>query len=280
MRTRPHAAWIIAAALLVHPDSCLAQLFCWDNADEDLYRTAEQFDGLNGGDGFEAWLMLNPGPTAAGGSYFVQQASHPEQPLDGDYSWGMNGTYAVGRGLVSPVSAGTWTFLAAHNLYNEANSGFSGFNLKSEKSLRNGPFDQFELLRFGYSISTSPYQKGIGYSTDGGANYEYVGGEDWSGDTLQYSVSWDGLGKYTLSVENQSDANKGRLFVTVTTAGGSVAMLGAAIYGKDLNAESLTFDAYMVPEPPAAMFVLAFTALAVALQRTMRTPSPCASRKE
>jgi hypothetical protein len=58
-------------------------------------------------------------------------------------AWGLGGTYGVGRGLSSPLSAGTWQVTAVHD---PDNSGFSGFNLKTSTQ---AGFDADEVFRFG-----------------------------------------------------------------------------------------------------------------------------------
>ncbi|HOB98833.1 MAG TPA: hypothetical protein PKM43_08835 [Verrucomicrobiota bacterium] len=272
MNTKYYVPLLVAAAIFARPASAA---FCWDDADQDAY--AQQFaPGLNGGVGFLKWEDLNPGDgTTFGGPFLVPDSFHSdEQALRGpDHrSWAIYGTSAVGRELVDELSSGTWTFLAAHHVKNTFNMGFSGFNLTSVKSSEYADFAEGELIRFGYDDwdSANKQEGGICYSVNSGLTYTFLGGADWKGCRLQYSVSWNGQGTYTLIVENL-DSEDEPIRKTIHTAlqSGPVAMLGTAIYGDDLNAGSIVFDAYeVIPEPAGAMPVLALTVFAMALRRS------------
>lgn len=273
----PRIDTVLAAALLASTASVSAGTFSWeDDADNDVYRSAGiegQYVGYNGGNGFDMWILLNPGYTADGADYVVQQSFRPQQPsIQDDYSWGMNGTHAVGRGLEQAVPVGTWTFRAAHNVNKLSNSEFSGFNLRSSKTSSDNlwHFDESELLRFGFNDDSYTSEQGICYSLAGDSDYVYLGGGDWIGATLEYSVSWQPSGagtQYSLSVQNVDTLETLEETIFVATAHAPVAMLGAAIYGATL-AETITFDTFrVVPEPVAALPVLGVVCLTAALRR-------------
>ncbi len=270
MNTKYYVPLMVAAALFARPTSAA---FCWDDADEDAYDDWT-FTPVyqNGGEGFDAWTALNTGyPSTSGGTYLVPYPPHTEPYLgEPERSWGMNGNKAMGRGFEAALSAGTWTFLAAHHVDLNAVPGFSGFNLKSVYSPANGAFDEGELIRFGFNHDFS--SSGLCVSVNGGEKYDYF--EDWDyapGDTLQYSITWHGNGTYTLSVDNL-DQKWSRL-AQGNMGSGQVAMLGAAIYGGSLS-ESLVFDAYeVIPEPAGAVPVLALSAFAMALRRNRQRRS-------
>ncbi|HNQ87645.1 MAG TPA: hypothetical protein PKM73_03315 [Verrucomicrobiota bacterium] len=269
-------AIVLAAALSASAASVCAGAFSWkDDADDDDYSLG-QYIGVNAGNGFDAWILLEKGSTADGASYLAGQPFHPEQPaIEGASSWGMNGTQMVGRGLEQPVPVGTWTFLAAHNVANIFDSGFSGFNLRSLKTSSDGLwlFTESELLRFGFNDDPYTGEQGICYSLDPDSGYVYLGGRDWIGTTLEYSVSWQpsgGVTQYSLSVKNLDTGETLEETIFATSAHPPVEMLGTAIFGAN-NAETITFDTYwVVPEPAAAVPVLAVVCLAAALCRRLR----------
>ncbi len=247
----PAGRLLLALFLLGNASLCFAEIVA-DNADNDPY--PEHFNpGDNGGTGFTPWVTLEGGTP---GSMYTAAA------IDGgSYSWGMSGTYALGRGFSITLDSGLWSMLAVHDTDNTA---FSGFNLRSSTDIGGG-FGDFELLRFGMDPADNT---GIFVSTNSGANYDFIdcGWVDGGGDTIEYAVSWNSGGTYSLAVSNLSESGVATFFSGDMTTG-SVAMVGAAVLGATAN-ESLTFDEYnVIPEPATTVLLLMGTGLVCAIKR-------------
>ncbi len=244
---RPIAFLAVFLAVGLVPGVSSADLLGYDNADFDPYPLGWN-PGDNGGTGFVAWVALETGTP---GSMYVDGINE----LDGSYSWGESGTYALGRGLTNSLSDGRWSFLARHD---SDNTGFSGFNLRSSTSVGSG-FGDSELLRFGLDPDLPGYDNtGVYVSTNGGADYMFLGlgGLDIRNAVLQYTVEWHSAGTFTLTVSNVTDGGSAS-FTSNMPSGSSVAMLGMALYGATSD-ETLTFDAFSValPEPSTAAVML------------------------
>jgi len=125
---------VFLSSFILQPSS-FSDLVAADNADnDDPY--ADAFDlGDNGGYGFLGWAELYEGDPAS--MYNTTQIG------GGKRSWGLSGSYALGRGLSNSMSRGTWTLLARHDA---DNGGFSGFNLKTSTNIT---FEADEIFRFG-----------------------------------------------------------------------------------------------------------------------------------
>lgn len=267
-------ALVFGTLLLAAP--CHAVVVAWDDADnDDPYHTSGHTftPGQDGGAGFVGWVLLDTTPPAShGGHYLV----HPG--IEGAYSWGIQGTHAMGRGLETALAAGTWTFLASHHVHTPANSGFSGFTLKSVNAPNNYPLTGGELLRFGFNRKTDARTTGITISTDAGLHYEFLdcGWTDGADDLLEYSVTWDALGNYALTVNNLTEGLTSTFLGDVLAAPEPVAMFGFANYG-GTNDETLTFDTFavtvtVIPEPAVTLPLLALAA--VFLARRPGRPRP------
>jgi hypothetical protein len=237
--------------------SSQAALYSVDNADNDPYRTENDWlPGQNGGQGYQPWVKLNVEPYY-GASYLTLTSL-----IDGHLaSWGMNGYFAMGRGLESPQPFGTLRLLATHG---SDNTGFSGFSLKAstDPAFANG-----ELLRFGMVDSGGT---GIYVSYDAGANYDFLNCNwvDARGDALAYTITWDASGTYTLTVDNFSEQTSSSFGGTIPTD--TVLMFGAAVFGPSLS-DQLAFDGAevgTVPEP--ATIVPAVAVLMTALVHSIR----------
>ena len=246
-RLLPVAA-IVGLAFL--SPSSRAALYSADNADNDPYRADNDWmPGQNGGQGYQPWVKLNVEPYF-GASYLTLGSL-----INGHLaSWGMNGYFAMGRGLENPQPFGTLRLLATHG---SGNIGFSGFSLKAstDPAFANG-----ELLRFGMVGSGGT---GIYVSYDAGGNYDFLDCNwvDGSGDELAYTIAWDASGAYTLAVDNLSEQMSSSFGGTIPAD--TVVMFGAAVFGPSLDDE-LTFDGAevgAVPEPatvaPAVAVLLA-----------------------
>jgi len=181
------------------------------------------------------------------GSMYVEQFA----PLDGDGSWGLSDTYALGRGLSNSLAVGQWTLLARHG--SDVNS-FCGFNLRTSTSTES--FKTDEILRFGINYDEGANAMRVCFSTNADADYAYLdlGDDDVRDADLEYSIAWSTVaGSFTLGVGNGKD------YVEVTAdlpSGSPVAMLGAGIFEMNLDdKDDLTFDDYgisVIPEPGAA----------------------------
>lgn len=272
MNPKRHAAWMLAAGLLGLAPSGWAAFTAHDDADNSPYPGDGSFEGgQDGGSGFQPWVALKLGlPPSGGGRHLVRPGIRGSAAGD-YYAWGLNGGYAMGRPLAQPAKSGTWTFLAVHTVGEVANSGFSGFSLKSSTSEF---FGVNELLRFGFRSrapdDSGSWAGGICLSINGGQDYTFIdrGWGNGSGDTLSYSVGWEESGSYTLTVHNWSRDDT--FSYDSMMPPGSVAMLGAVNLGVG-SSELLAFDTFLVsyvPEPAAALPVLALTAFAVTLRRT------------
>ena len=231
--------------LLCQP--AVADIVAADNADNDPYPATGFLPGDNGGTGFLAWVELevgNPG------------SMHTTAAIDnGSYSWALDGSYALGRGLSNSLSTGTWRLLAVHD---PDNTDFSGFNLRASTNTTGG-FSQSELIRFGMDPSQPGYDgSGIYVSTNAGLSYLFLdcGWSDGEGDTIEYRISWTGTGSFSLLVSNRNEG------VVTNFSGlmpaGTVAMLGVAVFGSSLD-EGITFDDYQVenviPEPATGLLL-------------------------
>jgi hypothetical protein len=250
------------ATLLNLAEPARAVAGAWDDADIEPYPTAGFRPALNGGSGFDPWSELESG---------ALYTTFLGPPIDaGLRSWGLSGTYAMGRGVLSPVAAAVWSLVAVHEVVNPTHHGFSGFNLKSSTQ---AGFDTDELLRFGILPSHLNYtDTGICVSTDRGLHYEFLdcGWTRTAGASIEYSVRWDGLGHYALTAKNLAE-DKLASFVGAMPAG-AVAMLGSAVYGASLD-ERLLFNHYtVIPEPPWGLLSLAAFAVALASWRFRRLP--------
>lgn len=216
-----------------------------DNADNDPYPVSGFLPGDNGGTGFTAWVVLDSGSP---GSMYTQSAID-----DGSYSWGIGGSYGLGRGLTNDLIHGSVTWLAVHD---PDNTDFSGFNVKSSTNMG---FGIDELIRFGFNPSVPGYTgEGVYVSTNAGADYTYFdcGWVDGEGDLIEYTLSWS-PGSYTLSVSNHTESVFSQFSGSMSN--GAVSMLGVGIEGAGLG-ETLAFDGLAaVPEPGA--FVLFSIAL-------------------
>jgi hypothetical protein len=242
----------LALATAVGPwRSASASLIAADNADNDPYPVDGFLPGDNGGTGFTAWMELETG--TPGSMYTTTQ-------IDGGiYSWGLSGTYALGRGLASAVGPGQWRFLAVHD---PGNTAFSGFNLRSSSELGSG-FADYELIRFGLDPSQPGYDgTGLYLSTNGGLSYDFLdcGWVDGAGDLLEYTVDWTGGGAYNLAIHNLDEDVLSSFSGTMVP--GAVSMLGMGIFGATLD-ERVAFDDFQViPEPASVLlFVLALPLL-------------------
>ena len=224
-----------------------AALLASDNADNDPYAVGFN-PGDNGGMGFTGWVQLD---TGGFGTMYREELS----PLDGLRSWGLSGTYALGRGLEEGVDEGTWSFVATHGA--EAGS-FCGFSLRTSTAA--GSFSEGEILRFGMDYGQEGDGTRIYYSTDVGGLYGYIdlGDADLRGCVLQYTVTWSTVsGSFALGVRNLDDDSFGEGIGMLAT-GEAVAMFGAGIFGAGTD-ERMTFDAFdvaSIPEPAVSASIL------------------------
>jgi hypothetical protein len=223
-------------------------LGAFDQADNDPYPTQGSASYQNGGTGFMAWV---PSATEnSGGEYVTDLCS---LTLTNTRSWEISKTYAMGRGLETPLAQGRWSFLAQHDANN---THFSGFNLKS--STDNTAFATDEILRFGMD---GYHDAGLYLSTDAGQNYTFLdcGWVDGAGDTLQYTLDWNTTaGTYSLSVSNLSE-NASSYFSGSFSATTPVAMLGTGIFGSSTD-EHLNYDQLTVIPEPAILSIILLTA--------------------
>ncbi len=211
----------------------------WDNADHDPYPAGFN-PGDNAGYGFTPWVVLASGSP---GAMFTTTA------IDGGtYSWGMNGTYALGRGLSNSLAAGRFSLLALHA---SGNTAFSGFNLKTNAE---AGFDADEVLRVGLDPA---HDTGFSFSTNAGADYVFVdcGWVSGLADVLRYEIGWNDSG-FSITVSNLAEHLAGA--TNGTRAGGTVSIAGMAVNGAS-TADALTFDDLTVDLEPSAVTLAAFS---------------------
>jgi hypothetical protein len=218
-----------AAGLAGVAPASLAAVIAADSADNDPYPVTNWQPGDNGGYGFQPWIALERG--TPGARYLTGWIVEGHR-----YAWGMNGTYAFGRGLTSPLNGGTCRATAVHG---SENGSFSGFNLKTstQPGLAAG-----EILRFGINPGAADYRSGtIQVSTNCGATYVSLdcGWPVGLGDTIEYAATWSAVGVWWLEVSNLADGLSAS-FVGLMSPG-AVAMLGAASEGATLS-EDFAFD--------------------------------------
>jgi len=220
-----------------------ADMIAFDRADNDPYPLGFE-TGQNGGYGFTGWKKLTDN-TEVGSMYRANDPLDPD--LEYSYSWGMSGSFALGRGLATSQNTFVWTFLARHN----SDSDFSGFNLKTST---NTGFATDEVLRFGLDLSDQ--QTGFYVSTNLGTDYTFqdCGWLDATGDVLLYSVTWNS-GVFAVNVQNLDENEQGSTFSGTLAAVDDIAMFGASLHGNTLD-ESLHFDRFsVVPEPSIALLL-------------------------
>jgi hypothetical protein len=229
-----------------------AELLAYDQADlDDPYGNQNTFmPGQNGGAGFDAWVQIEQGMFA---SMFLADA------VDADHirSWGMSGTYALGRGLQDTLDEGIWNFSAFHGA--TVNS-FSGFTLRT--SVENDAFATGEILRVGLIDGV------LNYSTDQGDTYTSGdSADDWRDMNVQYSILWSTVsGNFSLTVSAENDPDLSESMAgTQLAIGDPVAMLGVGIF-ENTTSEQLRFDDFqisVIPEPTTLAFVLAGSLLLI-----------------
>ena len=245
MTPTAHRIAFLLAALSLAAGTARADLVASDNADNDPYPSGWN-PGDNPGLGFTEWVNLEVGSP---GSMYVENLA----PLDGLYSWGLSGRYAVGRGLSNSLAVGQWTFLANHG---SGIGSFCGFNLRT--STDDSSFDTDEILRFGVDYGEEFDATRIYFSTNAGADYAYIdlGDDDLRGADLEYSVSWSTVsGSFKLGVRNLDNDDFAEITADLAS-GAAVAMLGVGVFGNTLD-ERMTFDAFeVIPEPAAAFMLL------------------------
>ncbi len=253
----------IALALIFSVSTALAASLANDNADNDPYGSDNTFmPGQDGGSGFTSWVELETGTP---GSMYLEESA----PLAGNQSWGLSGTYALGRGLEQATAEATWTFTAMHGA---GIAAFCGFSLRTSTSA--GSFAESEILRFGIDYSEEFDNTRVYYSTDAGGAYDYLdlGDVDLRGVQLQYSVTWSTFaGSFRLGVENLDNSSYAEGTGTLLS-GNAVAMLGVGIFEATLD-ERLTFDSYdLAPIPePGTMAALGLGALGLMGARFRRS---------
>ncbi|MCK4563969.1 MAG: hypothetical protein KAU94_04795 [Verrucomicrobia bacterium] len=233
-----------------------AEVVAIDNADNDPYPVTGFLPGDNGGAGFESWEELEVGTP---GSMYLSSS------IDNDSSsWGIDGTYALGRELSQPLAIGSWNFLAQHDADNQ---NFSGFNLKT--SANGTSFTSDEIFRIGMDPNQIGYDtRGVYVSTNAGADYLFLdcGWVDGEGDTIEYTIGWDTFaGSYTLAVSNQTES-VAATFSGSLASGTSIAQLGVAVFGAGTD-ESIAFDAYTVIPEPRVFGSLVFSVLTMGFLR-------------
>jgi hypothetical protein len=237
-----------SAALALAMPAARSEIIALDNADNEPYASENTFqDGQNGGTGFRPWVNLEVGTP---GTMYLATPSLRDEGLD---SWGLSGTYAVGRGLTEAVAAGSWSFLASHGTNI---GGFCGFSLRT--TTNTGSFAESEILRFGVNYGEEADNTRIYYSTNAGGTYGALdmGGDSVFGAVLEYSITWSTLtGAYTLGVRNLDAYGEAS---GALASGAAVAMLGAGIFEATVD-ERLVFDDYAVdaiPEPSSIALIL------------------------
>jgi hypothetical protein len=226
-----------ATSYSVTATNSVTSLVATDDADNDPYPATQFQSADNGGVNFEPWLKLEG--SASTGSRFLGGSIG-----DSDHSWGMNGTYAVGRSLPGTAHHGLWQIRMVHD---PDNTDFSGFNLKSAAL---SGFNETEIIRAGMTAQPiASIGKGISVSTDGGTNYTFLdcGWDDGRGDSLIHQFYWNESGSYTLTVINVSEGITSQF--TGTMPSSAVAMMGVGVFGSSTD-ESLQFDSLSFQTDP------------------------------
>lgn len=228
---------LLVAAIALSATTLWAQtLVAGDDADDPAYNSGWNLTD-NGGFGFGNWYEISTG----GGGRFI--ATAPFQVLDGNRSWGLfagNGNYAIGRPLLAPRSSGVFTVLARHNVNNEV--GFTGITVYSGAA---------EVIRFGLNPSAGNnavfYQFG---STSGSINL----GTELRGSRLRYSLVWDMMGNFTLSVSRLDGPESGSASGN-WGSGVAVSAFGFNNYNSG-GFQDLIFDKIEVVPEPASLLAL------------------------
>lgn len=216
----------------------VTSLLAKDNAGNDPYPTTKFQSADNGGMNFEPWQKLEG--SLINGSRFLGGSIG-----DSTNSWGLSGTYAVGRGLPGTAHHGLWQIRMVHD---PDNTDFSGFNLKSAAV---SGFGETEIIRMG--MTTQPIAsigKGISISTDGGTNYTFhdCGWEDGRGDSVLYQFYWDESGSYTLTVVNSTEGITSQF--TGTMLSSAVTLMGVGVLGASAT-ETIQFDSLSFQTDPS-----------------------------
>ena len=217
--------------------SILSSAFAQDNAGNDPYPVSQFQIGDNGGWNFEPWMKLES-DTFIGTRYLGASIG------DSLYSWGLGGTYGVGRALPGTAHKGLWQIRMVHD---PDNTGFSGFNLKTAGL---AGFDVSELIRVGLAPDEVGFDgTGVYVSTDGGDQYTFLdcGWVDGRGDVILYQLFYDEAGGYTLTVNNLDEEVTSQFSGQLPSS--AVLMLGVAVFGATLD-ESVAFDSLAFQSGP------------------------------
>jgi hypothetical protein len=208
-----------------------------DNAGNDPYPVSHFQLGDNGGVNFEPWIKLES-ETFIGSRYLAASIG------DSLYSWGLSGTYAVGRALPSIAHQGLWQVRMVHD---PDNTGFSGFNLKTTAL---PGFDSGEIIRVGMAADQAGFDgTGVYVSTDGGNSYDFLdcGWTDGRGETIVYQLVYDSPGGYTLTVVNLDEGITTQFSGSLPAS--AVNMIGMGVFGATLD-ESIQFDSLVFEAGP------------------------------
>ena len=216
----------------------ITSLVATDNAGNDPYPTTQFQSADNGGVNFEPWMKLE-GSSVTGSRFLGGSIG------DSIHSWGMTGTYAVGRSLPGTTHHGLWQIRMVHD---PDNTDFSGFNLKSAAV---SGFGETEIIRVGMTAQPiASIGKGISVSTDGGQTYTFLdcGWDDGRGDSVIYQFYYDESGEYTLTVINVSEGITSQF--TGTMPASAVTMMGVGVFGASA-AQSIQFDSLSFQTAPS-----------------------------
>lgn len=218
-----------STSYLASATSTVSSLVALDDADNDPYPASQFQIGDNGGVNFEPWAKLES-DTLFGSRFLAATIGNSL------YSWGLSGTYGVGRALPGIAHHGLWAVWMVHD---PDNTGFSGFNLKTAAL---PGFGASEIIRVGMAADQLGFNdSGVYFSMDGGASYSFLdcGWVDGRGDVIIYQIVWNETGTYDLTVENVDEGITTVFEGTLPTS--SVVMMGMAVFGNTLD-ESVQFD--------------------------------------
>ena len=242
------AALTLAAVRPVAAITTIAQ----DSADDAVYSSGT-FDGLNGGTGFNPFVVVNNASSTNGsfiatGSPIGSGASNKAFNLYNYAPQGVN-TIDATRSFTTPLTTGS-TFSADFKNLGIANGGFVGYTLRNTAGST--------LFQFGFIGGTNNYFFGDGTtSTDTGLFYTSGG--------LHTSVTLTAPTTYSFSVQRLSDVSPTVFTGTLGSSGAIDRVVFSDNFGGQdsdvqFNNLSITNSVSAAPEP-SQLAGLAFTGL-------------------
>lgn len=238
------AGLVLAALTLAAVQPAAAATLAFDSADDAAYSGGGDFNGLNGGNGFNPFVIVNDGANTNGrfiatGSPIGSGASTKAFDLYNYAPQGVN-TIDATRSFTAPLTTGS-TFSADFKNLGIANGGFVGYTLRNTAGST--------LFQFGFIGGTNNYFFGDGTtSTDTGLFYTSGG--------LHTSVTLTAPTTYSFSVQRLSDASPSVFTGTLGSSGAIDRVVFSDNFGgqdSDVQFNNLSITGPAVPEASSSI---------------------------